>query len=127
MLRGKQDEKLPIQIAVLQLSALCGWTSHLQSSHISDLVERAVTVAEHEGLAKTAERVVIASGIPNRDPETKRLIASARQGAIGVIYPDLPWLMRFNSRPINAGRYLIGWRGLSESLRKRICGCALLP
>jgi hypothetical protein len=63
----------------------------------------------------------------NRDPETKRLIASARQGAIGVIYPDLPWLMRFNSRPINAGRYLIGWRGLSESLRKRICGCALLP
>jgi len=26
VLRGKQDEKLPIQIAVLQLSALCGWT-----------------------------------------------------------------------------------------------------
>jgi hypothetical protein len=63
----------------------------------------------------------------NRNPETKRLIASARQGAIGVIYPNLPWLMRFNSRPINAGRYLIGWRGLSESLRRRICGCALLP
>jgi hypothetical protein len=72
------------------------------------LVERAVTVAEHEGLAKTAERVVIASGIPIGTQKTKRLIASARQGAIGVIYPDLPWLMRFNSHPNNADRYVIG-------------------
>jgi hypothetical protein len=35
--------------------------------------------------------------------------------------------MRFNSHPINVDRYLIGWRGLSGSLRKAICGCALLP
>src|SRR4051794_39585812 len=42
-------------------------------------LELAVTVADHEGLAKTAERVVIASGIPIGTPETKRLIASARQ------------------------------------------------
>src|SRR5437762_3824384 len=39
-----------------------------------------------------------------RDPGTKRLIASARQGAVGVIYLDLLWLMRFNSHPINADR-----------------------
>src|ERR1700726_3988548 len=34
------------------------------TSRISDLLERAVTVAGHEGLAKTAESVVIALGIP---------------------------------------------------------------
>src|ERR1700730_15635817 len=30
---------------------------------------------------------------PIRDPGTKSLMASARQGAVGVIYPDLLWLM----------------------------------
>jgi hypothetical protein len=35
------------------------------------LVERAVTVAQHEGLAKTAESVVISSGIPFRTQEQK--------------------------------------------------------
>src|SRR5437764_11287381 len=53
-----------------------------------------------------------------RDPGTKRLIASARQGAVGVIYLDLLWLMRFNSHPINADRYLIGRCGLSGSLER---------
>jgi hypothetical protein len=46
-------------------------SSVLQSSRISDLVERAVTVAEHEGLAKTAESVVIALGIPFGTQEQK--------------------------------------------------------
>ena len=44
-----------------------------------------------------------------------------------MTYPDLRWLIRFNSYPINADRYLIGGRGLLGSLEKGIGGCALLP
>jgi len=43
---------------------------------------------------------------------TRSLIASARRDEVGVIYPNLPWLTRLNSHPINADRYLIDWRGL---------------
>ena len=49
------------------------------------MVERAVTIARHEGLAKKAE---------------------------SVIYPNSPRLTGLNSHPINADSYLIGWRGL---------------
>jgi hypothetical protein len=43
----------------------------LQSSRISEKVKRAVTVALHEGLAKTAESGVISSGIPFGTQEQK--------------------------------------------------------
>jgi hypothetical protein len=66
------------------------------------MVERGVTVAQ-QGLAKTGLRH------PIRDAGTKSLMASVRWGAVGVIYPILLGLMRFNSHPINADRYLIGW------------------
>src|ERR1700747_1199888 len=39
-------------------------------------------------------------------------MASARRDAVGPIYPDLPHLTRFNSRPINAEGYFLGSRGL---------------
>jgi hypothetical protein len=45
-----------------------------------------------------------------------------------VIYPTLRWLTRFNSRPINADGYLIGWRGflgLSQKRDWRMCAAAL--
>jgi hypothetical protein len=43
---------------------------------------------------------------------TRSLIASARRDEVGVIHPNLPWLTRLNSHPINADRYPIDWRGL---------------
>jgi hypothetical protein len=56
-------------------------------------------------------------------PKNKRsLRASARRDALGVIYPDLPRLTRFNSHPINADGYLIGWRGLLGSFETEIGG-----
>jgi hypothetical protein len=58
---------------------------------------------------------------------TKSLIASARRDEVGVIYPNLPWLTRLNSHPINADRYLIDWRGLLGPFKNGIGGCALLP
>src|ERR1700692_4467795 len=56
---------------------------------------------------------------------TKSLIASARRDEVGVIYPNLPWLTRLNSHPINADRYLIDWRGLLGPFKNGIGGCAL--
>ena len=41
-------------------------------------------------------------------PGTKEVQGALGRTEIGVIYPDLPWLMRFNSHPINADRYVIG-------------------
>lgn len=41
-------------------------------------------------------------------PGTKEVKRALGRTEIGVIYPDLPWLMRFNSHPINADRYVIG-------------------
>jgi len=58
---------------------------------------------------------------------TRSLIASARRDEVGVIYPNLPWLTRLNSHPINADRYLIDWRGLLGPFKNGIGGCALLP
>jgi hypothetical protein len=43
-----------------------------------------------------------------RVPRTKEVQGVLGRTEIGVIYPDLPWLMRFNSHPINADRYVIG-------------------
>ena len=54
-------------------------------------------------------------------------MATARQGAAGVIYPDLLRLTRLNSHPINADRYRIGWEGLLGPSRKGIGRCALPP
>src|ERR1700739_4063168 len=35
-----------------------------------------------------------------RVPRTKEVQGALGRTEIGVIYPDLPWLMRFNSHPI---------------------------
>ena len=49
-------------------------------SSVSEMVERAVTVAQHDGLAKTAESVVITAGIPFGTPGATNALRIARLG-----------------------------------------------
>ena len=49
-------------------------------SSVSEMVERAVTVAQHDGLAKTAETVVITAGIPFGTPGATNALRIARLG-----------------------------------------------
>ena len=49
-------------------------------SSVSEMVERAVTVAQHDGLAKTAETVVITAGIPFGPPGATNALRIARLG-----------------------------------------------
>jgi pyruvate kinase len=49
-------------------------------SSVSEMVERAVTVARHDGLAKTAESVVITAGIPFGTPGATNALRIARLG-----------------------------------------------
>jgi pyruvate kinase len=44
------------------------------------MVERAVTVAHHDGLAKTAETIVITAGIPFGTPGATNALRIARLG-----------------------------------------------
>ena len=47
---------------------------------VSEMVERAVAVAQHDGLAKTAETVVITAGIPFGTPGATNALRIARLG-----------------------------------------------
>ena len=49
-------------------------------SSVSEMVERAVTVSQHDGLAKTAETVVITAGIPFGTPGATNALRIARLG-----------------------------------------------
>jgi hypothetical protein len=89
------------------------------------MLERAVTAAHHEG-GQDGRSGVIFLSIPFGTEETKSLMASARQRAVGVIYPVLLWLTSLNSHPFNADRYFIGWAKAFGSFGKGFAGCALL-
>ena len=52
------------------------------------MLERAVTVGRHEGGQDGRKRRDLLRH-PVQDPGTKSLMAGARQGAVGVIYPVL--------------------------------------